>query len=55
MEFRAQKTPLEGLLIIQPKIFTDQRGYFMESYRKRDFAELGIDVEFVQDNQSQST
>ncbi len=54
MEFRAHKTPIDGLLVIEPKLFTDERGYFMESYRKADFAELGIEVDFVQDNQSRS-
>ncbi|HUU03099.1 MAG TPA: dTDP-4-dehydrorhamnose 3,5-epimerase [Myxococcota bacterium] len=54
MEFRAHKTPIDGLLIIEPKLFTDERGYFMESYRKADFVGLGIEVDFVQDNQSRS-
>lgn len=46
---------IEGLKVITPEIFGDARGYFMETYSKRDFAEVGIDVEFVQDNQSAST
>ncbi len=52
MEFRAHRTPIDGLLIIEPKLHVDERGYFMESYRKADYAEMGIDVDFVQDNQS---
>ena len=46
---------IEGLKIITPAVFGDSRGYFMESYNKNDFVEAGIDVEFVQDNQSAST
>ena len=49
--------PLEipDVIVIKPAIFGDDRGYFMESYRKNLFAENGIDVEFVQDNMSSST
>lgn len=46
------KTHIEGLLIIEPRIFNDDRGYFYESYSKTKFADAGIDVDFVQDNQS---
>ena len=49
-----EKTAIEGLLIIRPKVFTDGRGYFYESYNKRLFNEAGITSEFVQDNQSLS-
>lgn len=45
---------IEGLKVLTPQVFGDSRGYFMETYSKRDFAEAGIDVEFVQDNQSAS-
>jgi len=48
------KTPIEGLLIIQPKVFEDARGYFYESYNKQVFINNNIDVDFVQDNQSLS-
>lgn len=48
------KTPIEGLLIIQPKVFEDARGYFYESYNKQVFINNRIDVDFVQDNQSLS-
>ncbi len=47
-------THIEGLLVIQPKVFSDDRGYFYEPYNKRAFAEAGITTEFVQDNQSLS-
>ncbi len=46
------ETAIKGLLIIEPKIFNDGRGYFYESYSKSKFAEAGITTEFVQDNQS---
>ena len=46
---------IEGLHIIEPAVFGDARGYFMETYNSRDFAEAGIDYVFVQDNQSAST
>jgi len=48
------ETDIEGLLIIEPRVFDDPRGYFYESYNKSKFAETGIDVDFVQDNQSLS-
>jgi len=50
-----RKTPLEGLLIVEPKVFKDQRGYFFESYNKKLYAENGISDNFVQDNQSFSS
>jgi dTDP-4-dehydrorhamnose 3,5-epimerase len=46
------ETNIKGLLIIEPKVFKDGRGYFYESYNKIKFAEAGIAVDFVQDNQS---
>ena len=45
-------TSLPGVFIIEPKVFGDQRGYFMETYSTRAFADIGIDTVFVQDNQS---
>ena len=45
---------IAGLKVIEPTVFGDARGYFMESYNKNDFTEAGIDCEFVQDNQSAS-
>ena len=48
------KTPLEGLLIIKPDVFEDERGYFFESYNREKFLTHGIDVTFVQDNESKS-
>ena len=49
------KTEIEGLLILEPKIFGDSRGYFYESYNKQRFEEVtGLNINFVQDNQSKS-
>ena len=45
---------IEGLKVIEPQVFGDNRGYFMETYNYNDFKEAGIDCEFVQDNQSAS-
>ena len=45
---------IEGLYEIEPTVFGDARGYFMETYNYQDFKEAGIDVQFVQDNQSAS-
>ncbi|PJA08176.1 MAG: dTDP-4-dehydrorhamnose 3,5-epimerase [Flavobacteriales bacterium CG_4_10_14_0_2_um_filter_32_8] len=49
-----EKTNFEGLLVIQPKVFEDERGHFFESFNKEIFQKNGLDVEFVQDNQSLS-
>lgn len=49
------KTDIDGVVIIKPRIFTDARGYFFESYSKREFDEKIGSVDFVQDNQSCST
>ncbi len=46
------ETNISGLLIIEPRIFNDDRGYFYESYNKSKFTDIGIAVDFVQDNQS---
>ena len=51
----AHRTNVEGVLVLEPKLFGDARGWFLESYNKQSFAEVGIDVEFVQDNHSMST
>lgn len=48
------KTEIEGVFIIEPKVFGDHRGYFMETYNEKDFVENGLDYAFVQDNQSKS-
>lgn len=54
-KFRKTETPIEGLIVIDPTVFGDERGFFMETYAKRDYDELfGSSVEFVQDNHSKS-
>lgn len=55
MSLTVEKTPLEGLLIVKPKVFRDARGFFVESYNRESFAKAGIATEFVQDNHSQSS
>jgi len=49
------ETPLVGPLILEPRVFGDQRGFFLESYNEKVFAEIGIHEKFVQDNHSYST
>lgn len=49
------KTDIEGVVVIEPRVFDDARGYFFESYSKRRFDEAVRPVEFVQDNESMST
>jgi dTDP-4-dehydrorhamnose 3,5-epimerase len=51
---RIQPTELEGVVVIEPKVFSDARGHFLETYNAKAFAEAGITEQFVQDNQSQS-
>lgn len=51
---KATPTAIPDVLLLEPKVFGDERGYFYESWNKRTFAELGIDAEFVQDNHSRS-
>lgn len=48
------ETNLPGVLILEPAVFPDERGFFLESYHREKFHELGIDATFVQDNQSRS-
>ena len=54
-KFEKQETGIDGLYVIKPTVFEDNRGFFMETYSKRDFEEIGINSEFVQDNHSKST
>lgn len=48
------QTAVKDALIIEPKVFGDERGFFMESWNRRSFAGIGLDVDFVQDNHSRS-
>ena len=54
-KIKVTKTSIDGLVIIEPKVFRDNRGYFVETYNENEFKENGIDAVFVQDNQSHST
>ena len=52
--FNFIETKIKDLYIIEPKVFGDDRGYFIETYSKKDFYEAGLTMEFVQDNESKS-
>jgi len=53
-KFTFHKTEIEGVFIIEPTVFGDERGYFMETYQAEEFKAAGIDCTFVQDNESRS-
>lgn len=53
-KFKITKCEIDGLYIIEPKVFYDDRGYFMETYNQSEFEKLGLDMKFVQDNESKS-
>lgn len=53
-KFKRIETGIKDLIVIEPTVFGDNRGFFMESYSKKDFSEIGMDIEFVQDNHSKS-
>lgn len=53
-KFQFEKTAIDGVLVIEPTLFGDSRGYFMETYNQDEFKAGGIDAVFVQDNQSKS-
>ncbi len=53
-KFKFIKTSIEGVYIVEPTVFGDERGYFMETYHAGEFKEAGLDFDFVQDNQSKS-
>lgn len=55
MPFEFEKQKIEGVILVKPKVFGDNRGFFMETYKKSDFFANGITEEFVQDNHSKST
>jgi dTDP-4-dehydrorhamnose 3,5-epimerase len=54
MSFQCVETRLDGLILIEPTVFPDSRGFFLETFRRDPYLELGIEVEFVQDNHSRS-
>ncbi len=53
-KFKFIKTSIEGVYIIEPTVFGDERGFFMETYHANEFKEAGLDMTFVQDNHSKS-
>ena len=55
MPFEFERQKIKDVILVKPKVFGDNRGFFMESYKKSDFYANGIDVEFNQDNHSKST
>lgn len=55
MNFNFIKTEIEGIYIIEPKVFGDNRGYFLETYNDNEFKTNGLEYTFVQDNQSKSS
>ena len=55
MSFEFEKQNIEDVILVKPKVIGDNRGFFMETYKKSDFVANGIDVEFTQDNHSKST
>ncbi len=54
MSFTFTPTALARVMVIEPRVFEDHRGFFLESYRKSEFVAAGIDADFVQDNHSRS-
>lgn len=52
--FKFNATDIEGVFVIEPKVYGDERGYFMETYSEAEFEEAGLSYKFVQDNQSSS-
>jgi dTDP-4-dehydrorhamnose 3,5-epimerase len=54
MPFEFEKTSIEGVILIKPEIFGDERGFFLETYKKDDFEKAGIKGQFIQDNHSKS-
>ena len=53
-QIQVTRLEIEGLCVIEPAVHGDERGYFMETYNQRDMHEAGLDMVFVQDNQSMS-
>lgn len=54
-QIKVIKCPIQGLYVIEPTVHGDERGYFMETYNLRDMSEAGLNMQFMQDNQSMST
>ena len=54
-KFKFTDTGIDGMFLVEPTVFEDNRGYFMETYNENDFKDAGYDLTFVQDNQSKSS
>ena len=54
-KFKKTETSIDGVYVIEPTVFGDNRGYFMETWSKDEFEEIGLHYDFVQDNQSKSS
>lgn len=54
-KFKFTETGIDGMFVVEPTVFEDNRGYFMETFQEKDFKDAGYDLTFVQDNQSKST
>ena len=54
-QIKVSKCEIDGLYVIEPTVHNDGRGYFMETYNQKDMEEAGLNMKFVQDNQSMST
>lgn len=55
MPFEFEKQKIEDIILVKPTVYGDNRGFFMESYKKSEFIKNGIDVDFIQDNHSKSS
>ena len=55
MSIKYIKTDIPGVMLLEPKVFNDSRGFFMETFHQNKYAEVGIDHAFIQDNYSHST
>lgn len=55
MSFNFEKTSINGLIVVKPTVFKDERGFFLEEYKKSEFEKAGIICDFVQDNHSKSS
>lgn len=53
-QIKVTETPIQGLYVIEPTVYGDERGYFVETYNQQDMKDAGLDMVFVQDNQSKS-
>lgn len=53
-KFNIVPTGIEGLVVVEPRVFEDERGFFLESWNEKEFAEIGLELRFVQDNHSRS-